>query len=117
MTRFLTGRGSGAHHMPQGFFDTRATFSSTVVVAAQLQLFLRHDGGLSAAQPSQTQTSVRLATQAPNSAIDSATGRCSQEVWRIVGLMPKTSSDSTPGVSANIFLGIQDSFTTQGLQA
>jgi hypothetical protein len=28
----------------------------------------------------------------------------------------KTSGDSTPGVSINIFRGIQDSFTTQGLQ-
>jgi hypothetical protein len=30
--------------------------------------------------------------------------------------MAKISSDSTRGVSANIFCGIQDSFTTQGLQ-
>ncbi len=27
----------------------------------------------------------------------------------------KTSGDSSPGVSGNIFCGIQDSFTTQGL--
>src|ERR1700738_912720 len=30
-------------------------------------------------------------------------------------MTPKTSGDSTPGVSTNIFRGIQDSFTTQGL--
>jgi hypothetical protein len=64
-------------------------------------------------QPSQTQTSVRLATQAPNSATDSAMGRCSQEVWRLVRLMAKTSGDSSLRVSTNIFFGIQDSFTTQ----
>ena len=29
--------------------------------------------------------------------------------------MPKTSGDSSPGVSHDIFRRIQDSFTTQGL--
>ena len=36
---------------------------------------------------SQAQTSARLATHAPNSATDSATGRRSQEVCRIVRVM------------------------------
>jgi hypothetical protein len=29
----------------------------------------------------------------------------------------KTSGDSSPGVSGNIFVGIQHSFTTQGFEA
>jgi hypothetical protein len=54
-----------------------------------------------------------LATQAPNNATDSAMGRRSQEVCRIVRVMAKTSGDSGPGVSTNIFGRIHESFTTQ----
>jgi hypothetical protein len=66
---------------------------------------------------SQAHTSTRLAAQAASSATVSAICRRSQGVWSVVLMACKTSGDSGRGVSGNIFRGIQDSFTTQGLTA
>src|ERR1700677_3022996 len=63
---------------------------------------------------SQALTSIRLAAQAANKPTVSPKCRRSQQVWRIV-LMGKASGDSSARVPGNIFAGIQDSFTTQGL--
>jgi hypothetical protein len=64
---------------------------------------------------SQAHTSTRLAAQAASNATDSVTCTCSLEVCRVILMARKTSGDSTRGVSHDIFAGIQDSFTTQGL--
>ena len=64
---------------------------------------------------SQAHTSTRLAAQAASSATVSVTCTRSQEVCRVIFMARKTSGDSTRGVSHDIFPGIQDSFTTQGL--
>ena len=64
---------------------------------------------------SQAHTSTRLAAQAASSATVSVTCTRSQEVRRVIFMARKTSGDSTRGVSHDIFPGIQDSFTTQGL--
>jgi hypothetical protein len=40
----------------------------------------------------------------------------SPEVLRVVLITAKTSGDSSPGVSHDIFGPIQDSFTTQGFK-
>jgi hypothetical protein len=65
---------------------------------------------------SQAHTSTKLAAQAASSATVSVTCTRSQEVCRVIFMARKTSGDSTAGVSHDIFPGIQDSFTTQGLQ-
>jgi hypothetical protein len=57
-----------------------------------------------------------LAAQAASSATVSVTCTRSQEVCRVIFMARKTSGDSSRGVSHDIFPGIQDSFTTQGLQ-
>ena len=64
---------------------------------------------------SQAHTSARLAAQAASNATVSVTCTCSLEVCRVILMARKTSGDSTRGVSHDIFAGIQDSFTTQGL--
>ncbi len=66
---------------------------------------------------SQAHTSTKLAAQAASSATVSVTCTRSQEVCRVIFMARKTSGDSTRGVSHDIFSGIQDSFTTQGLPA
>jgi len=58
-----------------------------------------------------------LAAHAANSATVSAMCTRSPEVLRIVLITAKTSGDSGPGVSHDIFRPIQDSFTTQGFKA
>lgn len=64
---------------------------------------------------SQAHTSTRLAAQAASNATVSVTCTRSQEFCRVIFMAGKTSGDSTRRVSRNIFPGIQDSFTTQGL--
>jgi len=64
---------------------------------------------------SQAHTSARLAAQAASNATVSVTCTCSLEVCGVILMASKTSGDSTRGVSHDIFAGIQDSFTTQGL--
>ena len=64
---------------------------------------------------SQAHTSTRLAAQAASNATVSVTCTRSQEFCRVIFMAGKTSGDSTLGVSHDIFPGIQDSFTTQGL--
>jgi hypothetical protein len=61
-------------------------------------------------------TSIRFAAQAANRATVSATCTRSPEDLKVVLMTFKTSGDSTQGVSHDIFRGIQDSFTTQGLR-
>src|ERR1700738_3124122 len=66
---------------------------------------------------SQEQTSTRFAAHAASSATVRAICTRSPEAVRVVLMTTKTSGDSTRGVSHDIFCRIQDSFTTQGLQA
>jgi hypothetical protein len=61
-------------------------------------------------------TSTRFAAQAANRATVSATCTRSPEDLKVVLMTPETSGDSTRRVSRDIFRGIQDSFTTQGLR-
>ena len=61
---------------------------------------------------SQEHTSTKFAAQAANSATVSTMCTCLPEVLKVVA-MAKTSGDSRPGVSHDIFCLIQDSFTTQ----
>jgi len=61
---------------------------------------------------SQEHTSSKFAAQAANSATVSTMCTCFPEVLKVVA-MAKTSGDSRPGVSHDIFSLIQDSFTTQ----
>jgi hypothetical protein len=61
-------------------------------------------------------TSAKFAAQAANRATVSATCTRSPEDLKVVLMTSKTSGDSTPRVSRDIFRGIQDSFTTQGLR-
>ena len=61
---------------------------------------------------SQEHTSSKFAAQAANSATVSTMCTCFPEVLKVVA-MGKTSGDSRPGVSHEIFSLIQDSFTTQ----
>src|SRR5260370_35301949 len=74
-------------------------------------------GGIGAASiaRSHEHTSTRWAAHAANSATVSAICTCSPEHLKVVPMTAKTSGDSTRGVSGIIFLGIQASFTTQGL--
>jgi hypothetical protein len=61
-------------------------------------------------------TSAKFAAQAANRATVSAICTRSPEDLKVVLMTGKTSGDSTRGVSHDIFRGIQDSFTTQGLR-
>jgi hypothetical protein len=59
---------------------------------------------------------MRLAAHAASRATVSAMCTRSTEVSKVVLMTAKTSGDSSPGVSHDIFREIQDSFTTQGLR-
>ena len=61
---------------------------------------------------SQAHTSATLAAQAARRATASVTCTRSLEVSRVI-LMPKTSGDSSPGVSGILFSGIYHSLRTQ----
>jgi hypothetical protein len=61
---------------------------------------------------SQAHTSATLAAQAVRSATASVRCTRSLEVSRVI-LMPKTSGDSSPGVSGILFSGIYQSLRTQ----
>src|SRR3982074_2085246 len=82
--------------------------------------FVNRRSGVQSSQPapfpgcySHEHTSTKFAAQAANNATVSTMCTCFPEVLKVVA-MAKTSSDSRPGVSHEIFCLIQDSFTTHG---